>query len=338
MQEAQTQDLRSSIQKEYDAHLQDAGERYKMKAEDKKRSRENNTEKIVMIDLQKCLPTPDLQNSQSFYSLKLWTYNLVIHDSTLQEAHCMMWDESISGRGGNEVASCVLKWSEVCNISVNVKELTMWSDNCPSQNRNSQMVMCYFFLLEKNPHLDVINHKFLAKGHTHMEVDGDHSVIERERKKIPQLKIITPWDWQQVVRLAGVKKAFHVTGMETKDFLDFKSLFEGSQAPFVIRKKTETGEKFLISQVVHFQVRRDTPGILFYKYKFMDDFALHDLTKNTRQKHNIPESLPQIRDSLKKLPTKKFQHLQKLLKWIPQQFHSFYKNLPHGEGPDVDDD
>lgn len=287
LQEAQTQELRSSIQKEYDDHLQDAGDRYKMKAEDKKRSRENNIEKIVMIDLQKCLPTPDLQNSQSFYSLKLWTYNLVIHDSTLQEAYCMMWDESISGRGGNEVASCMLKWSEVCEISESVKELTIWSDNCPSQNRNSQMIMCYLFLLEKNQNLNVINHKFLTKGHTHMEVDGDHSLIERERKKIPQLKIITPWDWQQVVRLAGVKKPFHVTGMQTKDFLDFKSLIEGSNAPFVIRKKTDSGENFLISKVVHFQVRRDEPGILFYKTKFDDGFARHDLNKNTRKRQNV---------------------------------------------------
>lgn len=98
--EAQTQDLRSSVQKEYDAHLQDAGDRYKIKAADKKRSRETNTEKIVMIDLQKCLPTPGLQNSQGFYSLKRWTYNVVIHDSTLQKAYCMMWDGLFSSRGG----------------------------------------------------------------------------------------------------------------------------------------------------------------------------------------------------------------------------------------------
>nr|CAI5837837.1 unnamed protein product [Callosobruchus analis] len=88
-----------------------------------------------MIDLQKCLPTPELTNSQSFYCLKLWTYNLVIHDSTIQKAYCMMWDESIAGRGGNEVASCVLKWAEICNIPETVRDLIIWSDNCPSQNK-----------------------------------------------------------------------------------------------------------------------------------------------------------------------------------------------------------
>nr|CAH7728807.1 unnamed protein product [Callosobruchus chinensis]CAH7732680.1 unnamed protein product [Callosobruchus chinensis] len=77
--------------------------------------------------------------------------------------------------------------------------------------------MSYFVLLEKNPNIKCISHKSLTKGHTHLEADSDHSIIERERKKIPQLKIITPWDWQQLVRLCCVKKSFDVTGMETRD-------------------------------------------------------------------------------------------------------------------------
>lgn len=181
LQEA-TQESRQTLQETYDKHLSDANNRYKLKSEDKNRARLNhNLEKVVMIDLQKCLPTPDLQNSQSFYSLKLWTYNLTINDSTSQSSFCMMWDETVSGRGGNEVASCIIKWveSEVGGI----QELTFWSDNCPSQNRNIMLVMCYFWIMKIKPEIQVINHKFLARGHTHLEADSDHALIERERKK-----------------------------------------------------------------------------------------------------------------------------------------------------------
>nr|CAI5863202.1 unnamed protein product [Callosobruchus analis] len=182
MQEAGSQDIRSLFQEEYEKHLVDAGNRYKMNAADKHSSKENPSKKLVMIDLQKCLPPSELYNSQSFYSLKLWTYDFVIDNSTDEKSYCMMWDESIAGRGGNEVTSCLLEWSETCDTPDNVTELIIWSNNYPSQNRNAQIIMSYFIILSRNTIVKKITHKFLTKGHTHLEADGDHSVMERERK------------------------------------------------------------------------------------------------------------------------------------------------------------
>nr|CAH7721991.1 unnamed protein product [Callosobruchus chinensis] len=67
-----------------------------------KKVKENLLQKrVVMIDLQKCLPTPELHNSQSFYSS---SFGHATHDNSF----CMMWDEGVAGRGGNEVASCLI--------------------------------------------------------------------------------------------------------------------------------------------------------------------------------------------------------------------------------------
>ncbi|KAJ8930741.1 hypothetical protein NQ314_016432 [Rhamnusium bicolor] len=195
LQEVDTQEHRVILQQQYDKHLEDASNRYKLKSEDKDRSKKNNFEKVLMLDLEKCLPTPDLSNSQSYYSLKLWTYNLVIYDSTLQKSYCLMWDDIVAGRGGNELASCLSKCVEICDISDTITELCFWSDNCPSQNRNAQMVMCYLWMLKMKPNINIINHKFLAVRHTHLEADTVHSLIKRERKKVPQFKIAIPWDW-----------------------------------------------------------------------------------------------------------------------------------------------
>nr|CAH7725104.1 unnamed protein product [Callosobruchus chinensis] len=57
------------------------------------------------------LPTPYLSNNKSFYYLKLWTYNLTIYDATTEKSYCMIWDESVARKGGNEVASALLKWT-----------------------------------------------------------------------------------------------------------------------------------------------------------------------------------------------------------------------------------
>jgi len=324
-------ETRQNIQTQYDEHLNDASNRYKLKSEDKKKSREYTNQKVVMIDLQKCLPTPDLQNSQSFYSLKLWTYNLTIHDATLQNSFCMMWDESISGRGGNEVASCIVKWV-IENVGDNINNLTLWSDNCPSQNRNMLVVMCYFWMINLKPNLQVITHNFLARGHTHLEADTVHSVIERERKKIPQFQIMTPWDWQQLVRLCGSKKQLNVVSMETEDFKNFGSMYEGPNAIYVLRKKSESGTDFLISNAVQLQIRRESPGMLFYKTNFNEEYFVVDLNRKTRRSLNMLNELPCPRNEPKPISSKKYEHLQKLLRWVPSRFHNFYKSLKQEKG------
>jgi len=334
IREADSHDSRMKLQTEYDCHLADTVNRYKLKSEDKKKSRHNLLqEKVIMIDLQKCLPTPDLHNSQSFYHLKLWTYNLTIHDATCEKSFCMMWDESVAGRGGNEVASCLIKWIEH-NISDEVQEITIWSDNCPSQNRNILMIMCYFFILRIKPNVTAVNHKFLARGHTHLEADTVHSIIERERKKLPQFQIITPWDWQQMVRLCGTKKQLTVVNMDYTDFKEFKYLFEGSTAPYIKKKKDNAGNDFMISRAVHLQVRRSNPGILYYKTDFSKDFSEVDFHRRGKPNDYSPLEISTIREGPKPISAKKYIHLQKLLKWVPKRFHDFYKNLEYGKNED----
>lgn len=329
-------ETRPNIQTKYDEHLNDASNRYKLKSEDKKKSRDNINHKVVMIDLQKCLPTPDLQNSQSFYSLKLWTYNLTIYDATLQNPFCMMWDESISGRGGNEVASCILKWA-LENVGENITNLTLWSDNCPSQNRNMLVVMSYFWMMNLKPNLQIITHKFLARGHTHMEADTVHSVIERERKKIPQFQMMTPWDWQQLVRLCGSKKQLNVVSMEIEDFKDFGSRYEGPNAIYVSRKKSIEGTDFFISNAVHLEIRRQNPGMLFYKTNFNEEYFVVDLNRQRRRSLNMLNELPCLRNEPRPISAKKYQHLQKLLQWVPSRFHNYYNSLKQENGNSNDE-
>nr|CAH7743470.1 unnamed protein product [Callosobruchus chinensis] len=68
-----------NLQCEYENHLAEASKRYQLKKTDKEECAKYSASKIMLtVDLQKCLPTPLLTNSQSFYSLKLWTYNYTL--------------------------------------------------------------------------------------------------------------------------------------------------------------------------------------------------------------------------------------------------------------------
>lgn len=90
--------------------------------------------------------------------------------------------------------------------------------------------------------------------------------------------------------------------------------------------------------MVQFQVRRESPGIVFYKTDFKEDFREVDINRKTRRTGAIPDQLEKIRDGAKRISTKKYNHLQKLLKWVPKVFHAFYINLAHGDSNAEDSD
>ena len=61
-----------------------------------------------------------------------------------------------------------------------LSEITLWSDSCVSQNKNSVMAMALTEFMKKHPNLKIIIQKFSEAGHSSIqEVDNVHSVIER---------------------------------------------------------------------------------------------------------------------------------------------------------------
>lgn len=204
----------------------------------------------------------------------------------------------------NEMASGLIKWA-LANISPQLEEIIIWSDNCPSQNRNLIMVMLYFWLLKIFPNLKTISHKFLLRGHTHLEVDGSHSMIERARKKTVGFQIMTPWDWQQLARMCSINNPFEVINMEAGDFKNFKSLYDNSTSPFISRKKSEQGEDFSISKTIFLQVRANNSGKLFYKTDFdCENFQTIDLNRSGRR-IVFPNELSILRDGAHFISTAK---------------------------------
>jgi hypothetical protein len=321
-----TLEEKTSLQAEQDAHIGESKRRYELKNNDTKLCKENSKHKVLTCDLQKCLPTPLITNSISFYKRKLWTYNFTIFDSSNNTVHCVMWDESKGARGGNEMASGLLKWADSVIPNSDIEEITIWTDNCYGQNKNKSIVMAFFWILKSYPQIKRINQKFLLKGHTHMEADTVHAHIEKKRKKVPNMTILTPWDWQQLVRQTSTKYTVH--NMELSDFKKLEVLFTGKEAPFVTRKTDSEKQPILMSTCVHLQVRQETVGKLFFKVSFDDDFRECDMIRFRRQKEiRWPTALPSISQGLIPISKAKYDDLMSLLPYLPTVCHSFYKDL-----------
>ena len=93
-----------------------------------------------------------------------------------------MWHEAVGDRGGDQIASCLFKFIKA--IPGHDTELTFYSDTCTGQNKNSFMAAIFLTAIQ-NPSLQIINHKYLVSGYSHMECDIVHAVIERKKKNPP---------------------------------------------------------------------------------------------------------------------------------------------------------
>lgn len=78
----------------------------------------------------------------------------------------------------------------------------IYSDTCRGQNRNSHIAAMCFSVLQTSPTLQLIDHKFIVSGHSHLECDTAHAVIEKQNKKT-SVDIHHPRDWSQLIHSMG---------------------------------------------------------------------------------------------------------------------------------------
>ena len=109
------------------------------------------------------------------------------------------------GRGSNEIASALTLVLEKV-VEKFPESLTLWSDSCVPQNRNSIMCFALKKFLASNPNLKNIIKKFGTPGHSAIqEVDNSHSHIE---KSLKVFDIYSPHSFVRVLK--SVRPTFMV--------------------------------------------------------------------------------------------------------------------------------
>jgi hypothetical protein len=197
----------------YECHLLMKDEARLAKNEAKESA--NDTKIVVTMDLQSILLCPKLQVSMAYYKRKLQVHNFTIYRLNDNHVQLYVWNETDGGVGANEFSSCVANY--ICKLSDTVKHIVLISDGCCGQNRNATLSSCLRDLsISRNI---VIEQLYLEKGHTMMEADAVHSVLER---KFRSHAIYAPSNYIYLMRQARLNQPYEVQQLNYSFFKNYE--------------------------------------------------------------------------------------------------------------------
>nr|CAH7730369.1 unnamed protein product [Callosobruchus chinensis] len=151
-----------------------------------------------------------------------------------------VWLETESGRGANEVGTCVqhflkrLKenFEDILGFKPEEKQdLMLFSDSCASQNKNTILMGTLIHFLEQCNTFSNITHVFPVRGHSYMPVDRIFGRIEKQYRKLEEM--ISPTDYYDILGKSG-KLFCYGQDWVTKDLkTETRKIFK-SKLPFKI--------------------------------------------------------------------------------------------------------
>lgn len=139
---------------------------------------------VVSFDMENVFALPRTSVSSAFYRRKFNTYNLTARVNRTTKGYCAIWNEKMSSRSGNDIASGInALLPEIIKDHPDTRHLILWSDSCVPQNRNQMMSFCLQNFLQQTRSLESITQKFCEPGHSSIQdIDNLHSIIERSLK------------------------------------------------------------------------------------------------------------------------------------------------------------
>ncbi len=177
----------------------------------------NETKVVVTMDLQSVLICPRLKASMAYYKRKLQIHNFTIFRLNDKHVKLYVWDEANGGVGANEFSSCIADY--ISKLPDTVSHVVLISDGCCGQNRNAVLASCLRDIsLSRNI---VIEQLILERGHTMMEADSVHAVLE---KKFKNHSIYTPTDYVCLMRNARLEQPYEVEHLDYRFFKKYDGL------------------------------------------------------------------------------------------------------------------
>lgn len=269
---------------------------------------------VISMDLEQVIFIPTLTHSDMFYSRQLSCFNFGLHVADNNSAVMCLWTEAITGRGGNEIGSALLKVLLSENFTPKDK-IIIWSDNCIGQNKNRMILMIFIYLIVIGKFTQ-IEQKFLVTGHTYLPCDRDFAQIEK-RKRVT--KLIVPADIEKMILECCHKTPFKVSHVEEQDFKNIQQLAD----------EYINTSKLNISQTAWVRISADDPGRIYVRKSFSDacPWESHNVLKKGKRLSDLRlQPLPPLQCH-NRITAAKLENLKSMLDYIPLANVRFYEEL-----------
>lgn len=274
---------------------------------------------VITFDLQQALPTPKLSTGPTFYKKKILSYNLSVHCCSENQGYFYFWDESIAGRGADEIASCLLKHFQLHNISGST--LIAISDNCTGQNKNWTIVAAWLRLLAKGTFKKIV-HIFPQVGHTMLPSDRDFGIVETYVRRHCQF-VYSPSEWKNILETCQKKKPFIVHAMTREDFVKVSQMRDA-----FCQKSGSHG--FGIRNAVRLKFSSEDPSVMLASECYNGDLQPISLRKKGRPSNFLGSfrgPLSTKYDGPRPIEASKLADVMSCMRWIPEVHHEYYKTL-----------
>lgn len=315
------------VQIKQEVHHKKAEKALATKKSDVLNNRDSADTCVICFDLQQALPTPLITTSKVFYLRQLWTYNFCVHNLVTGKSHMYVWNETVASRGSQEIGSCLIRFINV--LPDNITRIIAYSDSCGGQNKNKNIAKLFMFLV-KSTKIQEIHHKFLEPGHTFMECDQDFGIIEKVKRKIPQIFI--PEHWRTVIQESS--KKFTVHEMKRENFYNFAQLNQIISDP----KKNTDNHVIRWREIQYFFYSKAAQTFSFQHKPTLDivmPFYTCMCPSKTTGRPNLcfENAFSMLNEGTLKIKEAKWKNLQSLLDFIPPIYHEFYNSIQYeGKG------
>lgn len=153
---------------------------------------------ILCMDAQAVKLLPQLNANSAYYKMKLQIHNFTIYNLITHDSDNYVWDESDGKLVASVFTTCIIKHLKLFHDRhPDIHHIIIYSDGCFYQNRNVTLANALLTFCEETN--VTIEQKYLVSGHTQMECDATHSLIER---KLAKKQIYLPSQLVDLIREA----------------------------------------------------------------------------------------------------------------------------------------